>query len=70
MTEYVCDLFGGVANNQVEQPRWPDHPYGEEQIRSRIYAVPVKDLRRLTILWPGPDTHQYWESMVINETSL
>ena len=64
MTEYICNVFGNVLNKNVVPPHWDEHPYGSEQLRKRVYAVPVKDIRRLTLIWPCPDLNELWESMV------
>lgn len=64
MTECVCDLFGDMVNNHVEEPSWPEHPYGPEQLRKRVLAVPVKDLRELHLLWPCEDPQDFWETKV------
>ena len=47
MTNYVCDLFGNIVNKKVKEPSWPEHPYGADQLRKRVYAVPIKDIRKL-----------------------
>lgn len=64
MTKYVCDLFSKVKNNSVVAPKWNDHPYGPTELRRRVYVVPVKDLRRLSLLWPSPDLQPHWEYKV------
>lgn len=64
MTKFVCDLFGEIVNKKVREPSWPEHPYGPDQLRKRVLVVPVKDLRRLQLLWPCYDLHKYWESRV------
>ena len=64
MTQYVCDLFGKTVNKKVKVPSWSVHPYGPEQLRKRVLVVPIKDLRRLELLWPCDYLHQWWESMV------
>ena len=64
MTNYVCDLFGNIVNKKVNEPSWPEHPYGADQLRKRVYAVPIKDIRKLSLLWPCDDLQQWWESMV------
>lgn len=64
MTKYVGDLFGGIVNKNVPEPRWPEHPYGPDQLRGRVLTVPVKDLRELHLIWPCEDVHNDWVGKV------
>lgn len=64
MTNYICDLFGDMVNKHVIEPSWPEHPYGPEQVRRRVFAVPVKDLQQLHLIWPCEDMTGYWQSKV------
>ena len=64
--EKLCvDLFSGVENRNVEGPEWKEHPFGEEQLQVKGYVVPVKDIRKLNITFPMPDTRHFYESQVI-----
>jgi len=61
--EKLCvDLFSGVENRNVEGPEWKEHPFGEEQLQVKGYVVPVKDIRKLNITFPMPDTRHFYES--------
>jgi len=68
MTRYVCELFGNTVGNtvnkKVKAPMWPEHPYGIDQLKRRVFAVPIKDTRKLELLWPCDYLHQWWESRV------
>ena len=64
MTRYVCELFGGMVNKHITQPCWTEHPYGPEQLRKRVYVVPVQDIRELHLTWPCEDMNDHWQSKV------
>lgn len=70
MTRFVCNLFEKIVNMRVREPCWQEHPYGPQQLRRRVFAVPIMDVRRLELLWPCEDLHQWWESMVRHTLSL
>lgn len=61
--EKLCvELFSEVENKNVQSPEWTRHPFGPDQLQTRGYAVPVKDIRNLNINFPVPDLRQYYES--------
>lgn len=57
-------MFCNVRNKNVEAPRWPEHPYGPDQVQVKGYIVPIKDLRNLNITFPMPDLHEHYKSGV------
>nr|CAD7441027.1 unnamed protein product [Timema bartmani] len=62
LEQLVVALFSAVRNKEVEVPRWPQHPFGPDQLRMKAYIVPVKDLRNLGITFPVPDLHEHYKS--------
>ena len=50
----VVDLFSGIANKDVEIPRYSDGPYLDEHLKVRIDIVPVQDKRSLKLRFPVP----------------
>ncbi|PVD29637.1 hypothetical protein C0Q70_08892 [Pomacea canaliculata] len=62
LTEMVIPLFCGVENKNVSVPEWLDPPYGVEESKKMVTAVPVKDVRDLAVSWGIPDLHSYYKS--------
>lgn len=62
LTTMVVPLFEKVVNKNVAIPEWLDHPCGCDQVKRKICAVPVKDIRNLVITWPIPDLQSYYTS--------
>ncbi|KAK7485900.1 hypothetical protein BaRGS_00022895, partial [Batillaria attramentaria] len=62
LTEMVVPLFCGVENKSVTVPEWLDAPYGPEQSKMMVSAVPVKDVRDLAVSWGIPDLHPYYKA--------
>lgn len=60
------DLFGSVSNKKVQAQSWPDHPYTGEQLATKTYILPIKDIRLLTITFPIQDLEPYRKSAVSN----
>lgn len=59
----VVNLFCDIRNKEVEAPNWPEHPFNEEQFRTKWYIVPIKDVRNLNITFPLPDLQQYYRAL-------
>lgn len=49
LEELTVELFSGIQNKAVEVPKWSDEIYLEDQKAIKVYIVPVKDSRNLTI---------------------
>lgn len=62
LEEMAVKMFCNVRNKNVEAPRWPEHPYGPDQVQVKGYIVPIKDLRNLNITFPMPDLHEHYKS--------
>ena len=60
----VEKMFCDVKNFDVELPRWPESPYGTNELRKRISVVPIKDVRYLSILFPIPDFTKHYKAAV------
>ena len=58
-------LFSGVENKDAKSPEWKEHPFGPEQLQTKGYIVPIKDVRNLNITFPLPDLRDYYESQVL-----
>ncbi|XKL64356.1 hypothetical protein PGB90_004442 [Kerria lacca] len=56
----VLKLFEDVKNKHVKKIIYEDHPYGLEELKRKIYLVPIQDIRSLKISFSAPDvTDQY-----------
>ncbi|XP_039282845.1 insulin-degrading enzyme isoform X2 [Nilaparvata lugens] len=62
LEKLVVDLFSATENKHVEVAEWLDHPYGPDQLKSKGFIVPVKDLRNLNILFPIPDLTEHYKA--------
>lgn len=62
LTDLVIPMFVGVENKNLPPPRWDEHPYGDKQLRKRVHAVPIKDVRSLHVAFPVPDLDPYKKS--------
>lgn len=60
----VVAKFSEIANKNVVAPRWTDHPYLAEFLQCKLYVVPVKDSRSLTITFPFEDLQSHYKSGV------
>jgi len=60
----VSPLFSRVANKNVDQDKWPENPFGPEQLAKRIDFVPIKDIRNLSIMFPIPDMTAFYKTSV------
>ncbi|XP_053679845.1 insulin-degrading enzyme [Anopheles nili] len=58
----VVEKFSQIENKNVDAPRWPDMPYGEDQMNTETYIIPVKDTRSLTISFQMEDLEKYYKS--------
>lgn len=58
-------MFKDVKNKNVRTPEWPTHPYGKDQLKTKGYITPVKDVRSLLVSFPIPDLQDQHKSGVI-----
>ncbi|GFS16143.1 insulin-degrading enzyme-like [Elysia marginata] len=58
----VVPLVEGVVNKSVEVPKWDTSPYTENELQTTVYAVPVKDIREMSVVWPTPDVSDYYDA--------
>ena len=69
LEKMTVPLFLNVINKNVEKPVWTDHPLGPEQLHVKLFAVPMKDIRKLEMIFPTPDLDEHYKSDVrINHT--
>ncbi|XP_060063916.1 insulin-degrading enzyme-like [Ylistrum balloti] len=60
LSEMVVPMFAEVENKSVQVPKWTDHPYGPDQLKTICYAVPVKEMRSLNLMWAIPDLQDFY----------
>ncbi|KAL7290058.1 hypothetical protein TKK_0015787 [Trichogramma kaykai] len=58
----IMSMFSDVPNKDIELPRWPEHPFTEEHFKHKWSAVPVKDIRNLSVTFPIPDLQEHFRS--------
>uniref|UniRef100_A0A8D9BMR4 Insulin-degrading enzyme n=5 Tax=Cacopsylla melanoneura TaxID=428564 RepID=A0A8D9BMR4_9HEMI len=62
LEKMVADKFKDVKNKNVKTPVWNTHPYGKDQLKTKTYVTPVKDLRSLLVTFPIPDLQDQHKS--------
>uniref|UniRef100_A0A182QBN9 Insulin-degrading enzyme n=1 Tax=Anopheles farauti TaxID=69004 RepID=A0A182QBN9_9DIPT len=62
LEKMVINMFSQIENKQVTAPVWPEMPYGEDQLNTKTYIIPVKDTRSLTISFQMEDLERYYKS--------
>ncbi|CAG9861187.1 unnamed protein product [Phyllotreta striolata] len=62
LEDMVVELFSNVENKNVEAPVWLEHPFSEDQFRTKVYVSPVKDVRNLNIVFPSEDIVEFYKS--------
>ncbi|XP_033756882.1 insulin-degrading enzyme-like isoform X2 [Pecten maximus] len=60
LVEMAVPMFTEVENKSVTVPEWTDHPYGPDQLKTVCYAVPVKEMRSLCLMWAIPDLQDFY----------
>lgn len=60
LEEMAVELFTEIQNKNVDVPKWSDSIYLEDQKAIKLFIVPVKDSRNLTISFQIPDLDEYF----------
>ncbi|XP_069140604.1 insulin-degrading enzyme-like isoform X1 [Argopecten irradians] len=60
LSEMVVPMFTEVEDKAAKVPEWTDHPYGSDQLKTICYAVPVKEMRSLSLMWAIPDFQDFY----------
>lgn len=64
LEDLVVKYFSEIENKNVMLPKWSDKIYLKDQFQTKLYIVPVKDTRNLTISFQIPDMDEYFRSGV------
>lgn len=63
LEEWVGELFAGVHNKDLPQPRWDGiQPLTENELMTQIFAKPVMDQRTMEILFPYQNEATMYET--------
>lgn len=60
----MVQLFSYVKDKSVTPPKWEEHPFKDENLRTCAYICPVKDARNLNLVFPSFDMQEYYKSAV------
>lgn len=60
----VNSKFSGIVNKNVESPKWFEQPFLKDQHQTKVFIVPVKDSRTLTINFATGDLDQFYKFAV------
>jgi insulysin len=58
----VREKFSAIENRHIEQAVWNGKPYGKGSLATRISAVPVAEMRRLSLAWPTKALRTFFRS--------
>jgi len=61
LQKMVVPLMETVLDKKVGIPSWKEHPYTEKELKCVVRAVPVKDIREMSVLWPTPDMREHYK---------
>lgn len=73
MEENVVSLFKNVQNTKAKQYVYPykHHAWGSDQLKNKIYIVPLKDeTQLLRLIFPIPDIRNQYKTAVSFELIL
>lgn len=60
----MVQLFASVKDKSVVSPKWEEHPFTNENMRTCAYICPIKDIRNLNMVFPSPDLQEYYKAAV------
>lgn len=60
----VSSLFLQVVDKGVTPEICEEPPYAEDQLASKDYIVPIKDVRQLAVHFPIKNFHEFYKSGV------
>jgi insulysin len=63
LQSWVVELFSGIENKNLMENRWDNVPLvGEDGEYLTVYAKPIKDSRKLTLMFPYPDEDELYDT--------
>ncbi|KAL7034103.1 hypothetical protein ACKWTF_007861 [Chironomus riparius] len=62
LEELTTKYFSGIENKNVALPVWSDKIFLDDQKMTKVFIVPIKDTRNLTISFQIPDMDEYFRS--------
>lgn len=62
LEEMTLKYFADIENKNVELPQWSDKVFLEDQHHTKLYILPIKDTRNLTISFQIPDYDEHFRS--------
>lgn len=64
LEEMVVPKFSQIVNKNISRQLWQNEPYSKEQYGTKVYIVPVKDIRALTLSFTIDDLSKHYKSNV------
>ncbi|XP_053953738.1 insulin-degrading enzyme isoform X2 [Anastrepha obliqua] len=62
LEDMVIEKFSTIENKNVDIPTFPPEPFSEDKYAQKVYIVPIKDLRSLTISFTTADLTEFYKS--------
>lgn len=62
LEEMVVPKFSQIVNKNISRQLWQNEPYSKEQYGTKVYIVPVKDIRALTLSFTIDDLSKHYKS--------
>lgn len=64
LEKMVIPLFKGIKNKNVPKMVYSEHPWGPEQLKNKIYGVPISDVRCMLLRFPLPSVINHYQTGV------
>ena len=62
MEEMAKLYFLSIPNKNIPERIWPNNPFRNSQMRTKIYVVPIKDIYHVNLTFPMEDMCQFYAS--------
>ena len=62
MEDLAIKVFSPVQNKNIPERIWPQNVFKNQQMRTKLFVVPVKDIYHVNLTFPMEDMCQYYAS--------
>lgn len=62
LEQLATKYFSEIENKEIPLPKWSDDVYLDDQMRTKLYIVPIKDTRTLSMSFQIPDMDEHFRS--------
>jgi len=61
LEKLLAPLFSEVVNKNTSVPVYEEHPFGQNELGVAVHITSVKEMKKLKIYFPIPDTEEYYK---------